>query len=290
MTPQSVSGFYKDIVLRMKVLYSVDEAHAMADRLFEHYLNLSPSQRVLTGSEPVPDDKLNSIELSVSELLKQLPLQYVTGTAYFMDMEFLVNPSVLIPRPETEEMVCLILNQFSPKTGDQPLQILDIGTGSGCIAISLKRNMPGSIVTAVDISLPAIETATANAKQNEVVIDFAGIDILDRNQWEKLPVFDLIVSNPPYVTHSEKQLMQPNVLDNEPHTALFVPDDDPLLFYREITMLAMFKLAKSGSVWFEINEAFGEEVLALFDPDFYSEKRLINDMSGKHRFVMAKKK
>ncbi len=273
----------------MSSLFPEVEARAIADRLFEHYFRLSPIQRVLAASDHAPGDQTAQLKIAVSKVLNHVPLQYVLGKAWFMEMEFDVNESVLIPRPETEEMVSLILNSIPVNKSFQNIDILDIGTGSGCIAISLKKHLPHSSVSAVDISKEAIAVAMRNAEKNEVHITLKNVDILDSSQWNRLPDCNLIVSNPPYVTDSEKLLMQPNVIEYEPHTALFVPDDDPLLFYRSIMMFAKAKLISGGTLWLEINEAFGNEVVSLFGNDVFKERILLKDMFGKYRFVKVTK-
>lgn len=285
----SIRDFYKSIVLEMSSLFSVEEARAITDRLFEHYFHLSPMQRVMAASEDAPDDYMAQLKLAVSKILSHIPLQYVIGKAWFLDMEFEVNESVLIPRPETEEMVSLIFKSISVNDGMRNFEIMDIGTGSGCIAISLKQNLPHSSVSAIDISEKALAVAERNAFKNEVQVNFMIVDILDSSQWHLLPECNLIVSNPPYVTESEKLKMKPNVLKNEPHSALFVPDDDPLLFYRSIMMFAKTKLISGGTLWLEINEAFGPEVVSLFENDMFKERILLKDMFGKYRFVKVTK-
>ena len=286
----SLQNVYRNIVLKLKALNPDEEARAMADRLFEYYLNITPTQRIISGTAPVDEGKMHSINDSVSRLLNHVPLQYVLGTACFMDMEFDVNPDVLIPRPETEELVSLMLKAFSEKKPKSKLRILDIGTGSGCIAISLKRFLPEAEVTAVDISKEALRLASVNALKNKVAVNFIHADILDQMQWESLPQCDVIVSNPPYVTLSERQLMQPNVLDYEPHTALFVPDDDPLIFYRLIMAFAEIRLANKGCLWFEINEQFGEELKDMALSQGFKEVNIIFDIRGKSRFLQCSKK
>jgi len=282
----SINDLYKSTVLKLKVLHQAEEARAMADRLFEHYFHLSPVQRVLAGKMPA-DDKIQLFEEAVNMLLRNIPLQYVLGTAFFMNMEFVVNPSVLIPRPETEELVTHILKQLSAEKDNQKLKILDIGTGSGCISIALKHYLPDYHVSAIDISEEALKVAIQNAEINKEEIHFIKADILDHSQWNKLSLFDLIVSNPPYVTNSEKELMQPNVLDHEPHTALFVADDDPLVFYREIIALAKIKLREAGSLWFEINEMFGDELRDMAISQGFIEVNIIFDFRGKSRFLQC---
>jgi release factor glutamine methyltransferase len=283
----SIHSFYKSTVLKLRELYPAEEARAMTDRLFKHYFGLSLAQRVLLGNCETRVETIALIEMALSKLMMHVPLQYVLGKVEFMDLEVDVNPSVLIPRPETEEMVSLILKPFLAGQPSQGLEILDIGTGSGCIAIALKRHLPESRVTAADISQAAIDVASLNASVNKVEVNFILTDILDRSQWPALPQFDLIVSNPPYVTHEEKLLMQPNVLEYEPHMALFVPDDDPLLFYRLIMELAKQKLRPEGSLWFEINEMFGKELKDLAFDQGFGEANIIFDFHGKSRFLQC---
>jgi release factor glutamine methyltransferase len=285
--PYSVNDYYKSIVLKLTELYQFEEARAMADRLVEHYFQLSPAQRVLAANSPADADKIHLIEEAVDQLLRNIPLQYILGKAFFMDLELLVNHYVLIPRPETEELVSLIVKQYSGWRSDHELNILDIGTGSGCMPIALKRYLSGSNISAIDISENALKVATENAFINNTEINFIHADIFDHIQWDELPQFDLIVSNPPYVTNSEKELMQPNVLNYEPHTALFVTDDDPLIFYREIIALSKIKLHKSGCLWFEINEQFGDELKNMALNQGFKEVNIIFDFRGKSRFLQC---
>ncbi len=273
----------------MSVIFPEEEARAIADRLFEHYAQLSPLQRVMGGYESATDGKFQLIRVSVKKILNHVPLQYVLGKAWFMDMEFVVNKSVLIPRPETEEMVSLILKNLPSKESLRDFKILDIGTGSGCIAISLKKHIAESSVTAIDISGDALKVAATNAADNDVTIRFVEADILNQENWALLPESDLIVSNPPYVTVSEKKFMQPNVLDYEPHTALFVPDDDPLIFYRFIMAFAKDTLNPTGSLWFEINEKFGDKLKDIALNQGFSEANIFFDLRGKSRFLQCRK-
>jgi release factor glutamine methyltransferase len=285
----SMQIVYKNIVLKLKALYPDEEARAMADRIFEHFFNLTPIQRVISETILDDEDKIPQIEAAINKLLSQVPLQYVLGSAFFMDMELNVNSSVLIPRPETEELVSLILKHFSDRKADTQLRVLDIGTGSGCIAIALKRYLSHSQVSAIDISKDAIEVAVSNASKYHADVNFIHADILDQTQWVELPQYELIVSNPPYVTQADKLLMQPNVVNYEPHTALFVPEDDPLLFYRVITAFAKTKLSFEGSLWFEINEMFGNELRDMALNQGFKEVNIIFDFQGKSRFLQCSK-
>lgn len=283
----TIQQVYSDTTLKLKALYAAEEARAITDRLFEHFFNITPVQRVLSAKTHAVEDKISLLEEAVKMVLNHVPLQYVIGSAYFMDMDFNVNSSVLIPRPETEELVSLIVNQFSAAHKDQNLRILDVGTGSGCIAISLSRFLHGSIVTAVDISEEAILVAKVNAGKNNAKVHFVCADILDPSQWDNLPQVDLIVSNPPYVTEAEKKFMLPNVINYEPHSALFVPDADPLRFYSAIIDFSKNNLNPGGSMWFEINEMFGEELRNMAKSNGFREINIFFDIRGKSRFLHA---
>jgi len=287
MEIHSIQGLYKDTVLKLKALYADEEARAIADRLFEHYFNLTPAKRVLAAAYAAEAVKIKLLSEGLTLLNNNVPLQYVTGTAYFMDLEFKVNPSVLIPRPETEQLVSMILKTFPLTEPGNKLQITDIGTGSGCIAVALKHNLPEAQVTAVDISQEALDAAAANAVKHNVSVQFVKADILDKAQWDALPECDLIVSNPPYVTFSEKKLMHRNVLDHEPHIALFVPDDDPLVFYRSIAGFAKAKLKKNGVLWFEINEQFGDKTIEMLANEGFTNSIIFSDFHKKERFLQT---
>jgi release factor glutamine methyltransferase len=219
--------------------------------------------------------------MAFSQLLEKKPIQYILGEAPFYGREFKVNASVLIPRNETEELVHLIIKENKKLN----LRILDIGTGSGCIPISLALEIPSSKTFALDISKEALEVAKDNAKKHEESIIFFQVDILN----EDIPVkdLDIIVSNPPYVCESEKSLMHENVLNFEPHLALFVKDNDPLVFYKIIAKKAKSALKSSGKLYFEINEAFGEKVQYLLEEQGYREISIIQDLNNKDRIVKA---
>jgi len=241
------------------------------------------------------DIRISNTKLSESELLthrsyvKRLltnePVQHIIGETEFYGLPFFVNQDVLIPRPETEELIDLILT--STKNSD--LNILDIGTGTGCIPITLKSNLPLTKVTAIDISEKALDTATKNATLNKVDIQFIQKDILTEDL-NDLPLFDIIISNPPYVLESDKLKMSKNVLDFDPALALFVEDTNPLLFYKRITKLATNKLTPNGQLFFEIHENFGKETEQLLIDSGFIGTRIIKDMQGKDRIVYGKLK
>lgn len=218
----------------------------------------------------------------LAELKSGKPVQYALGYEYFYGLKFEVNPAVLIPRPETEELVSWVIDGVQQR----PVRILDIGTGSGCIAISLKHELYEAEVTAIDISTDALETARENAEINNADVNFVQADIL-QHQHLDLGKFDAIVSNPPYVTMSDKEQMHGNVTDFEPHTALFVPEDDPLIFYKAIADFALKSLNPNGLLFFEINESLGKETIKLLIDRGFQNAELRQDIRGKDRMVKA---
>ncbi|WP_418698720.1 peptide chain release factor N(5)-glutamine methyltransferase [Bacteroides sp.] len=229
---------------------------------------------------PKEEKELESI---LSRLCNSEPIQYIQGTARFLGRTFRVSPGVLIPRPETEELVELMLKDVSPSS-----RILDIGTGSGCIAVTLSKELPEAQVTAWDISEEALAIARSNNELLQASVRFALCDILT---YQPAPSdrFDVIVSNPPYVMEAEKQDMERNVLDWEPFLALFVPDSDPLRFYRRIGELGLKMLAAGGKLYFEINRAFGEATVAMLRAQGYADACIRKDISGNDRYVIAER-
>ena len=224
-----------------------------------------------------------ALESILARLHNFEPIQYILGEARFLGRTFRVTPGVLIPRPETEELVEMMLKELSPVS-----RVLDVGTGSGCIAISLAKELPESQVTAWDVSGEALSIAAANSKALQASVRFEQRDVLT---YEPCVVdcYDVIVSNPPYVTEAEKQEMEHNVLDWEPSLALFVPDTDPLRFYRRIAVLGLEMLTSGGKLYFEINRAFGKDTVAMLCETGYRAVRLQKDISHNDRFVIAEK-
>jgi release factor glutamine methyltransferase len=218
----------------------------------------------------------------LEKLQLEIPIQYILGTTHFYGLEFNVNENVLIPRPETEELVEWIISSVNmPKFTN--LKILDIGTGSGCIAISLAKNIPNAEVSAIDISDKALATAKENADLNKAAVAFIQKNILETNDLEQQ--FDIIVSNPPYVRNLEKAEIKPNVLANEPHLALFVEDNDALLFYRKIAELATKNLSLEGKLFFEINQYLGKETVELLEKMHFKNCELRKDIYGNDRMI-----
>lgn len=241
------------------------------------------------------ETQLTQWETVLTELKTYKPIQYILGETEFYGLPFLVNENVLIPRPETEELVELIIsNEKKEKREKAKVNILDIGTGSGCIPISLKKNLPSAEVFAIDVSPNALEVAQKNAEINRVEVNFIEANILltdslalpTRNS-QLATFFDIIVSNPPYVRNLEKTEINPNVLEFEPHLALFVEDNDALLFYRKITELAKNHLAENGKLYFEINQYLGKETVALVESYGFKNVQLIKDIYGNDRMISA---
>lgn len=265
-------------------VYPKEEVDSFFYLMVEHYLGL---QRFVLALEPntiVSKAEEQPLFEGLSQLKLQRPLQYILGVAHFMDMEFKVDENVLIPRPETEELVRWILEQ--EQEGEAERNILDIGTGSGCIAIALAKNLPNAKVYALDISGASLKVAEENAIKNGVSIEFINTDIL---QTERLAFqFDVIVSNPPYVRELEKKEMSSNVKDHEPGHALYVPDNNPLLFYRKITEFAALHLRSEGSLYFEINQYLGKETMRVMEDHGFSDVQLRKDMFGNDRMLKGK--
>lgn len=261
--------------------YSEREAEQLMRFLLEDYFGFDRKSQLMNPNYRIDEVEYTILENAVKQLLEDVPLQYVTRKAWFDGLLFYVDKSVLIPRPETEELVQKVAATLP---NDKPLRIWDIGTGSGCIAIALAKRFPKAEIIAFDVSEKALATAKMNVIINEVQMELVCDDVLNPQSelWNQ-PV-DLVVSNPPYIRESEKAGMEPNVLDHEPHSALFVPDDDPLLFYRQILTLAKPQLTAQGSIWFEINEALGEEMVQLCH-EMGFEAIIRSDFAGKPRFL-----
>ncbi|NVO83965.1 peptide chain release factor N(5)-glutamine methyltransferase [Hymenobacter terrestris] len=271
-----------DLRTALQAIYEPPEAEAMAAQVLEHLLDLTPLQRRMRADEPLGEDvRLDTLPAMQARLLRHEPLQYVLGVAHFAGLELDVTPATLIPRPETEELVELIAREQRGRSG---LRVLDVGTGSGCIPLALAARLPGARFTAVDVSAEALAVARRNAARYGVAVDFQQVDILAAVPRLDAPL-DVLVSNPPYVLENERTLMRPNVLTYEPATALFVPDHDPLLFYRRIAELGRELLAAGGVLYFEINEQFAPETEELLRGLGYSAVGSHEDIFGRPRLV-----
>ncbi len=276
----------------LDAMYGKDEVDSFFFLSTDHYLDFPRFRLVLEPEFTITTSEYDAFFRVLDQLKQQKPIQYILGETEFYGLNFKVNDAVLIPRPETEELVDWILNTNQNRK-TEPLKILDIGTGSGCIAVSLAKRLPKAKVFALDVSVEALKIAKSNAEYNEVDIIFIEADILDDATWNLASNesnLDIIVSNPPYVRQLEKVEIQPNVLDHEPHLALFVEDKNPLKFYKAITNFANQHLKPSGQLYFEINQYMGEETKALLRSNDFDAIELIKDLNGNDRMLTGIKK
>ena len=256
--------------------FSRREVISFAYLSIEKILGYSKSDCIIHSNQELTNDNIISFENIISDLKQNIPIQYILGEAHFYDLKFKVNSSTLIPRGETEELVqYILLHDF--------ITVLEIGTGSGCIAVSIAKNS-NSKITAIDNSLEALEIAKSNAILNSVKINFVLSDVFNFSDTKK---YDLIVSNPPYVLESEKKLMDKNVLDYEPHNALFVNNNDPLVYYKEIAKIATNNLNKNGLLFFEINEKYSNQIMELLSNLNFVDIELKKDINGRDRIIKS---
>lgn len=268
---------------RLQPYYTAEEVSALSRIVCCDLLGQAPTDYYLGKDIVLSPKKEQELEDILQRLSRFEPLQYIEGRTLFLGREFWVAPGVLIPRPETEELVELMLKEIPADA-----RILDVGTGSGCIAISLAKELPDTLVTAWDVSPEALSVARVNARKLQADVRFVECDVL-ACQVDEVGLYDVIVSNPPYVTEAEKADMEPNVLQWEPSLALFVPDDDPLRFYRRIAVLGRDMLADGGRLYFEINRAYGREMVEMLRTMGYVRVRVEKDLSQNDRFVIAEK-
>jgi release factor glutamine methyltransferase len=285
---------YKTTFLQeLSSLYEEQEIESFFYIILEKLHGLKRIDLALNPQTVMDGAHLKQWKNIVSELKKQRPVQYILGETTFYGLLFLVNENTLIPRPETEELVELIIESTNYELRNTKLKVLDIGTGSGCIAISLAKHLPTSEVYAIDVSEEALVTAKKNAELNKVAIDFISTNILDVVTLSAVAgldkQFDIIVSNPPYVRNLEKDEIKPNVLEYEPHLALFVDDIDPLLFYRKIAELAIKNLNPNGKLYFEINQYLGKETIKLLEDFGFRNVELKKDIYGNDRIISCDK-
>lgn len=272
----------------LKDLYPKNEILSFTRLIMEEICGIPPHHLLFGKGKELSDTEKLEIKEIIEQLKKYKPLQYILGKTDFYGRTFRVDPSVLIPRPETEELIEQILTDLKSET-DRPLTILDIGTGSGCIAITLAKEWMKADVIATDVSPKALETARENARLLHAPVTFVRTDILSPEKAEAdIPFsFDVIVSNPPYVTEREKAEMEPNVLDYEPSLALFVSNEDPLLFYRAIARFGKKKLKKGGRLYLEINASYGPATVRLLEEAGYQKVKLLRDLSDHDRMIKA---
>lgn len=279
----TIGAFREQFEVLLTPMYELEEIKNLCFLTMEHVMGLNRVEVSLSRKLEISKFELQELNTILKRLHNSEPIQYITGFTEFYGLTLQVNPATLIPRPETEELVEWILR--SQNSAGIPTKILDIGTGSGCIAIALAKYYKYAVVEAIDNSQNALATAYQNAKANEVTIDFFHQDILETTSF--VSTYDRIVSNPPYVRDSEKKKMKDNVLKNEPKNALFVPDTDPLIFYRKIGTLAFKSLSHKGQLYFEINENLGREMKELLESIGFTNISLRKDMFGKDRMLCA---
>ncbi len=279
------SSLYYFIQQQLSSIYTADEARIIAQLLLEHFSGITSLEYKKNPDQLVNQSVIMQVHGSLDLLKQGKPVQQIIGWCEFYRHRLMVNEHVLIPRPETEELVEYAIHSVNSES----LTILDIGTGSGCIAISLKKAIPQAQVWAMEVSPEALQVARANANQLNTVIYFIQADVMLYASWDALPDFDLIISNPPYISLDEQSSLSKTVIDFEPHTALFAPGTDPLVFYRKIAEIGRLKLKPQGQIWVEINERLGDETRQVFVEAGYHTVDLRNDLSGKQRFVNAKR-
>lgn len=286
---------------QLKEIYEEQEAGNIAGLAIEHITGLAKTERVSKKQEQLSPFQLHLLQENLQRLKQREPIQYIMNKAWFYGMELYVDKNVLIPRPETEELVQWVVDDVEatgkdvfvrkPMEADETtqLKILDVGTGSGCIPLALKKVMPKAEVWGCDISEEALNVARRNGSSLDIRVDFQGLNFLDEEQQKLLPTVDIVVSNPPYVPFKDKEQMHANVVDHEPHTALFVPDNDPLIFYRALAAFGKKRLYENGSIYMEIHEEIGSDVVNLFKENGYSNVQLKKDMQGKNRMIRGTK-
>ena len=276
------------LIFQLYELYDDREAANISDLVMENITGWKRIDRVINKELKMSGVMEQQLENYTKELLTHKPVQYVLHEAWFGGMKYYVDEHVLIPRPEAEELVDLVIKEVKKKSNaqnnlDKKKSLLDIGTGSGCIPITLKKNLPETDVYSIDVSEKALDVAKRNANMNGADVKFVLGNFLDENKWIEFSSFDVIVSNPPYIPKKGMEEMSKNVVDYEPHLALFVPDDDPLIFYKAIARFAEKKLLPGGRIFLELHEQLAEEVKGLFS--FFGEVQVKNDMQGKERFL-----
>lgn len=281
----TVKEIYRRYLTELLTIYSLNEATVITDWVFETTLHSTRAQMVKNPLLLVNGEDLHVLNTHLTELLEYKPVQYVLGEAWFYKLKLKVDKNVLIPRPETEELVKLVIDKYQSLLALNPT-ILDIGTGSGCIAIALKNNLPTSLITAIDNSEGALKIAKENALAHQVAIQFREVDFLDEDRWRELPSFDVIISNPPYIPLNEKEKLDKNVVEFEPPEALFVPDKTPLLFYEKIAAFGKKHLNKNGIIYVETHENLAEQTAAVFSATYLNVK-VISDIFEKKRMVTA---
>jgi release factor glutamine methyltransferase len=287
----TIQQTYIDFKIRLESIYEDREADNIADWVFEKITGLKKWER-RNNSLQLSEIHQHQLDQSLAELLQHKPVQYVLKEAWFYKRNFYVDENVLIPRPETEELVEWIVADARSAMFDLPFKnkfrIIDIGTGSGCIPVSLKKEIPNAHVTAIDISQKVVFVASKNAKDLSADIDFLQIDFLNAQEWNSFEQFDIIVSNPPYIPIKEKEILAKNVTEFEPGIALFVADDDPFIFYKKIGTFSQLHLSANGKIYVEVHEEYANQVKSIFENEGLITI-IKKDIYGKERMVRAMK-
>ncbi len=300
----TINTAYRQLLYQLYELYDNREAANIADWVIEYITGQKRIDRIIYKNIPLNNKQTLQLSTFTDQLLQHKPVQYVLNEAWFAGMQFYIDESVLIPRPETEELVEMVIKMYdlrgtmydikakeenlinTSQISNQQLQIIDIGTGSGCVSIALKKKLQHASITAIDISDNALAIAKKNATLLQTEILFKQVDFLDDTTWANLGQFDVIVSNPPYIKQSESSGMSKHVTSYEPSQALFVADNDALIFYKKIALFGKQYLANKGQIFVEINEAFGSETIAVFNNLGY-KTALKKDLQGKDRIILA---
>jgi release factor glutamine methyltransferase len=282
----TIEQAYNDFIEKLKSIYESREAATISDWVFEKITGLNRLQRNSTKHLELKTEVSERLNDSLQRLLTHEPIQYVLGEAWFYKRKFLVNKHVLIPRPETEELVEWIITDVKNKLDD--VRALDIGAGSGCIPVSLKKEMPTIEITAIDISEEALAVAKQNAALLEAQVQFKKVDFLNELSWKDMGVFDILISNPPYIPIAEKNILDKNVTEYEPHEALFV-DNDPFVFYRKLAFFSNEHLKPGGKLYVEVHENYAKEVEQIFSDSSLKDVIIRKDIYGKERMVRATK-
>lgn len=283
----NLSVLRKTYINRLSEIYPSSEITSIFRLLVAHRLHLDSAALVLEEKKELLPKDSAYFQKALERLQEKEPVQYIVGETYFYNLKLRVNSEVLIPRPETEELVAWIISDVEKYNKNKTIRTLDIGTGSGCIAISLAKNLPNIEVWAIDISPKALQVAKENANTHQVAVHFLEADILKTDELPK--TYDMIISNPPYVRRQERSQMHGNVLQFEPDQALYVSDDNPLLFYKKIIVLATKYLNEKGYLYFEINQYLGKEVVQLLEQNGYKNIELRKDFLGNNRMLRAAK-
>ena len=275
---------YKKFVKQLQTIYDEREAENIADWVFESIANNKRADRVIDKQKHFIDSIIQQLNAALQQLLEHKPIQYVLGEVWFYKMKLLVNEHVLIPRPETEELVEWVIKES--KIQNSKFKILDVGTGSGCIAVALKKELADAEIFAIDVSDDALSVAKQNAQDQNTAINFLQLDFLNEDDWPSLPSFDIIISNPPYIPENEKSKLAKNVVNHEPHLALFVDDNDPFIFYKKIASFAEKHLNENGKIFVEVHEDYAKQVQQIFaEKNFTTEIK--KDIYGRERMIKA---